>query len=236
LQPTFSETKKQHFMKTRLFVTIVTLVICSSVSAQISFGVQAGAVLSKPSVKQTTDFGEIKPESKFGFSGGLIADVPFGDEPLRLMPELKFVQKGVKYDFSAEVFGQTFKLEGNSNINYIELPVNLAYAFNMGKNKLFLGAGPYAAVGLSGRSTGKSSVNGEPAEETDEKIEFGSDEDQTKKFDYGGNIMAGYFMNNGVMLKLNYSRGFANLSNEADSKFRNQYFGLTIAYFMNRGE
>jgi hypothetical protein len=207
-------------------------VIYSSVSAQVSFGVQAGAVLSKPSAKQSTDFGEIKPESKFGFSGGLIADIPFGDEPLRLMPELKFVQKGVKYDFSAEAFGQVFKIEGNSNINYVELPVNLAYAFEMGGNKLFLGAGPYAAIGLNGNTKGKSSVNGEPAEETDDKIEFGSEVDQTKRFDYGGNVMAGYFMNNGVMLKLNYSRGFANLSNEADSKYRNQYLGLSIAYFL----
>lgn len=223
-------------MKTRLFVTIVALVICSSVSAQISFGVQGGAVLSKPSVKQATDFGDIKPKSKIGFTGGLIADVPFGDEPLRLMPELKFVQKGVKYDFSAELFGQTFKLEGNSNINYIELPVNLAYAFPLGKNKLFLGAGPYGAYGLSGKSKGTSSVNGETAEETDEKIEFGSSEDQTKRFDYGANIMAGYFMNNGLMIKLNYSRGFANLSNVTDEKYHNQYLGLSVAYFLKGGQ
>ncbi len=224
-------------MKTRLFVTIVALVICSSAVAQINFGVQAGASLSKPSSRQTTDFGtEIKPESRIGFMGGLIADVPFGDETLRLMPELNFIQKGVKYNFSTSLFGQNVSVEGKSNINYIELPVNLAYAFSLGDNKLFIGAGPYAAVGLSGSSKGKSSINGQASEETDEKVEFGSDEGQSKRFDYGGNVMAGYFMNNGLMLKLNYSHGIANLSNVSDNKYRNQYFGLTLAYFLNGGE
>ena len=222
-------------MKTRLCITILSLVISSAAMSQITFGVQAGAVLSKPSTKVSTDFGtEIKPDSRFGFSGGLIADIPFGDEPLRMMPELKFVQKGAKYNFATTFLGQNIKLEGNSNVNYVELPVNLAYAFKLGDNKLFVGAGPYAAYGLSGKNKATGSVNGEPAEETSEDVKFGSEEGQMKRFDYGGNLMVGYFMKSGLMFKANYTRGFADLSNGNDEKYNNSYFGLSLAYFINR--
>jgi len=221
-------------MKTRLCITILSLIVSSAAMSQITFGVQAGAVLSKPSTKISTDLATIKPDSRFGFSGGLIADIPFGDEPLRMVPELKFVQKGAKYNFATTILGQELKLEGNSNVNYIELPVNLAYAFKLGNNKLFVGGGPYAGYGLSGKNKGTGSVNGQPSEESSEDIEFGSEEGQMKRFDYGGNLMVGYFMQSGLMIKANYTRGFANLANGNDEKYNNSYFGLSLAYFINR--
>ncbi len=53
--------------------------------------------------------------------------------------------------------------------------------------------------------------------------------------DFGANFMAGYIMNNGLMLKVNYSLGLANLSNVSDSDWKNRYFGVTLGYFFLRG-
>jgi hypothetical protein len=230
-------------MKLKLVLPLFALVlVANAASAQISLGAQAGAVFAK---SKTDDFSSAIPgidlstKNRVGFTAGLIADIPIGESGLRLMPELNFVQKGLKADGTVDIdlgAGQfiSAQTEANLGLAYIDIPVNLAYAFEAGSGRFIIGAGPYAGFGLSGKSKVKVSALGQSEEEEDD-IEFGSDEDQIKRMDFGANFMAGYIMNNGLMLKVNYSLGLANLSNVSDSDWKNRYFGVTLGYFFLRG-
>lgn len=221
-------------MNAKILLSAVCLVVASSAMSQVSLGVQGGGVLSMAKAEQEILTGQtIKGTSKFGWQAGLIADIPFGEGALRLMPELNYVNKGYKLNTSVNVLGQTIAVDGTSNMNYLELPLNLAYTVPAGDNYFILGAGPYGAYGLSGKNKVTTTTGGlEDSQE--ESVKFGSEEDQIKRFDYGVNFVAGYLMGNGMMVKLNYSLGLAELSNTSGVKYKNSYIGLTIGYFFKR--
>jgi len=230
-------------MNLKPILPVLALVFfANAASAQISLGGQAGAVFAK---SKTDDFSSTIPgidlstKNRIGFSAGLIADIPIGESGLRVIPELNFVQKGLKAEGNVDIDlggGQIIaaQTEADINLSHIEIPVNLAYAFEAGNGRFIIGAGPYAGFGLSGKSKVKVSALGQSEEEEDD-IEFGSEEDQIKRMDFGANFMAGYIMNNGLMLKVNYSLGLANLSNTSESDWKNRYFGVTLGYFFLRG-
>jgi hypothetical protein len=224
-------------MKLKLLIpSLVLLFAGTAASAQVSLAGQAGAVFSKAKTEEIGDITglQYKEKSRVGFSAGLLADIPFGESGLRLMPELLYVQKGLKASGSLDFLGQSISAETNTNIAYLDLPVNLAYAFDLSSGRLFVGAGPYAGLGLNGRTKAKITAQGQTSEE-DEDVDFGSGEEQVKRFDFGANVMAGYIMSNGLLIKVNYSHGFANLSNAPDGDWKNRYFGVSVGYFFLRG-
>jgi hypothetical protein len=228
-------------MKLKLVLPVFALVlVANAASAQVSLGAQAGAVFSKSKTDDLSSLTgiDIDTKNRIGFTAGLIADIPIGESGFRVMPELNYVQKGVKADGSVEIdiFGQlvTADTEVDIPFSYLELPVNLAYAVEAGNGRFVIGAGPYAAYGLSAKAKIKVSALGQ-SEEEEEDFEFGSGDDQVKRMDFGANFMAAYIMHNGLMLKVNYSLGLTNLSNTSDSDWKNRYFGVTVGYFFLRG-
>ena len=229
-------------MKLNHIIPALALIfIGHSASAQFSLGAQAGAVFAKSKTDELSSLTgfDLSSKNRVGFSAGLIGDMPIGESGLRLMPELNFVQKGLKADGSVtiDILGQlvTAETEASVNLSYLELPVNLAYAVPAGPGNLIIGAGPYAGFALSGKTKAKVSALGQ-SEEEEQDIEFGSADDQLKRMDFGANFMAGYIMENGLMLKVNYSLGLSNLSNTSQSDWKNRYFGVSLGYFFLRGE
>ena len=80
---------------------------------------------------------------------------------------------------------------------------------------------PYAALGLTAKN-----------KYTDERIKFGSSNDQLKQWDYG--IMPGITIPLGdIELFTGYKIGLNNLSNNSDVEFYNRgvYFRLTLQFF-----
>jgi Outer membrane protein beta-barrel domain len=237
----FITNPKFNRMKLKFIVPSLALLFAAgAASAQISIGAQAGVAFAKSKTDEFSGVSgfELSTKNRIGFTGGLVADIPFGESGFRLMPELNFVQKGLKADGTVEIdiLGQivSAQTEADISLSYIDLPVNLAYAVEVGNGRLIVGAGPYASIGLSGRTKVKLTALGQSEEESDD-LEFGSGEDQLKRMDFGANFMAGYIMNNGFLVKLNYSLGLTNLSNTSESDFKNRYFGLTVGYFFLRG-
>lgn len=218
-------------MKTKLLFLSLLLIAGYTTSAQVSLGVQGGVVLSNASADQSDFTFESKPKSRFSWQAGLMADVPFGEGGFRLLPELKFVSKGFKASEDVAGLGS---VTGNVGLSYIELPVNLGYALDLGGAQLVLGAGPYLGFGLSGKAKYDVTIAGAGSQSVEEDIEFGSGEDQLKAFDYGANMMAGILFENGFMVKANYSLGLANLSNIPQSSFKNNYLGFSLVYFFKR--
>jgi hypothetical protein len=235
------ETGKISRMKKNLLSSSILSLLLFSASAQVSFGVQGGAVFSKP--KSTYEVNSTLPitveaSGRTGFSAGLFADLPLGESGFRLMPELSYVSKGGKgstqFGITIPSGPQQIGLDFTSTINYLELPFNLAYSVPVSDYFIILGSGPYVAMGLNGKT--KVVISDDVGvTEQEESVVFGSTGDEIRRWDYGANLMAGFIHPSGLMLKANYSLGIPNLANEGNPELRNRYFGLSLVYFLVKG-
>jgi len=125
---------------------------------------------------------------------------------------------------------------------YIQVPLNLVVNVPIGTtSKLFFNAGPYAAIGVGGKSKLETKV-GLIESNSSEDIEFSNDDPFTsgqddaaynklKRFDYGINAGAGLDLST-FIIKANYGLGLAKINstesnNSADDK--NKYRTLSIS-------
>ncbi len=156
----------------------------------IALGAKAQQVVFAPEVglnlfNQTQKLGntELSPDYKVGFKAGGVVNIPVA-AGFYIQPGVFYSTKGFKY--STEVLG--IKTETSTNLGYIEVPVNALYRFDLGNaGGLFVSAGPYAAFAVNGKN--KTTVG---SVETKNNVEFGSDANETKRFDYGLNAGLGY--------------------------------------------
>ncbi len=125
---------------------------------------------------------------------------------------------------------------------YIEVPLNVIVNFPLATNTgIFFNAGPYAAVGIGGKSKLESKIG--PLQSTSERdIKFSNDDpftseqddaayDKLKRFDFGVNLGAGLDLNK-IILKANYGLGLTKINstesnNSADDK--NKYRTITVS-------
>lgn len=156
-------------MKTKWLFLSLLLIAGYTTSAQVSLGVQGGVVRSNVSGDQSELTFDTKPQSKFSWQAGLIADIPLGESGFRFIPELKYVNKGFKANTTVDFLGQTTTIDGSSSIGYIELPINFGYALDLGGVQLVLGAGPYLGYGIGGKNKFEAKVNGNVVQSIDEK-------------------------------------------------------------------
>ena len=203
----------------KIFLTLILCGFAGAMFAQgINFGVTAGLNVSNATAKQGSI--SVSEDWKAGFQAGVFMDYALSPN-LSLIPELLFAQRGTKSKFEEE--GLT--LSDKTTLNYLQLPVNLAYKFDLGMNqKLFPFAGIYLGYGLSG--TYKSEFNGE-SESTD--IKFGSSEEEMKAFDYGVNFGVGYQFER-IVFKVQYNLGLANLYNGDGASLKHKNVAVTVGY------
>lgn len=190
----------------------------------VSFGVKAGLAL--PSQTGSGMGLSMNTSSKTSFYVGGVANINLS--PIfSLQPGLTYIGKGGKMDFSdmAEEAGidpeDADALKATINFSYLELPVNLLANFAAGTGKAFFGAGPYAAYALSGNA--KSG-------DLKEDAEFGSDEGQVKRMEFGVNFLGGYQLNNGLNLHVGYGLGLSNLENSSNSSTKNKVFSVGLGF------
>jgi len=198
-------------MKKVLFVGILCILSVSATFAQTRFGVTAGLNTSNI----TGD--DVNGKYKAGFQAGLVAD--FGiTENFSVIPELLFSQRGGKENLGDGTYSMT--------LNYLQLPVNLAYKFHVGYgSKLFIFAGPYVGYGISAseKITGSGASASVP-------LEFGSGTEQIKPLDFGVNAGIGYQYEK-IFFKLQYNLGLANMSNVESASMKNTNIAVTVGYF-----
>ncbi len=237
--------------KVFLFVSIAAL--STSAIAQVNFGAQVGGNMANVTSESTEGGTTVKDKtkSKFGFLLGVVAQVPLSSS-LSFRPELNFIQKGSKQnESSTETFGgSTITSVGKAEItlNFIELPLNIVYSVPAGTGTAFFGAGPSIGYGLSGKSKSDFTVTttqtGQPTEtitesdKSDVKFDGKKDEDVAandnnahfKALDFGGNIMAGYKLTNGMYINVGYTMGFSNLNSNANESFKTKGFQVKLGY------
>lgn len=207
-------------MKKLLSLTAALFLIGAIANAQTArFGFSAGATLGSQSSKSSGI--SINSSSKAGLTLGVMSDISLSDA-FSFQPGLNFTQKGGKFDFSDLGFPGAGDV--TYTLNYVELPLNVVFKAEAGSGKFFVGAGPSLGFGISGKLKSGSE---------EEDVNFGSNaEDDLKPFDFGGNIVAGYELSNGLFFALNYNTTLNNLSTESDVTTRNRYFGIRIGYLL----
>lgn len=199
-------------MKQKLiFICILSFALLNA-NAQ-RFGIKAGVSLAK-GVYEYTETG-ISTANLIGFQAGLIAEIPLSDA-LYLNSGALFSQKGTKLS----MLGVEIKFP----VNYVEVPLNLAYKYDLGPLKLFAQAGPYLGYGLSAKV-----ISGG----TEETIDFGTEVDQMKRLDYGANFGGGIEIG-AIQIGANYGLGLANMSNDPDETMKNGVLSFTVAVLFGK--
>jgi hypothetical protein len=222
-------------MKTKFIALASFLLVVNQVSqAQVLKG---GINLANVSITNDGDIDDNKMLTSFqvGFTGNLKI-APF----LFFQPGILFTGKGSKTQ-SGEITDATY-YRATSNPYYIEVPANFVFKTPTGPIKFFAGAGPYIAVGVSGKNKVDGKILG-ASFSSEKSIEWSNDDPSTldyeegsgygimKRFDYGLNGIAGIETKN-IVLSVNYGYGLAKLqsgsNSSADDKNKHRVLSFTV--------
>jgi hypothetical protein len=199
-------------MKQKLILICILGVLFVNANAQ-RIGIKAGLSLANAQYEYAET--SISTSNLIGIQAGLIGEVPISNE-IFFNSGMLFSQKGTKLSLLG--------VEVDFPINYLEIPINLAYKYDMGSAKLFAQAGPYLGVGLSAKMKGAGQ---------EETIDFGSETDQMNRLDFGLNFAAGLEIKS-VQIGINYGLGLTNLSNDPDESMKNGVLSFSAVLFFGQ--
>ena len=204
-----------------LMVAVMIAAVSASFAQDFTFGARVGMNVANIG-------GDPKPEmdAKLGFKAGIVADFPLADN-IYLEPGLYFSPKGAKKEYS--VLGVTSKTY--CNLNYVEIPINGVYKFEVNSNFAVRGhVGPYFGFGILGKT--KTKVDGKVDKESkvsnfkDGHNKYDAPHNDYSKFDFGLNFGAGIEFSV-CYLGVQYGMGFVDFNrNRGDQKLRNNVFSV----------
>lgn len=169
------------------------------------------------------------------FNAGVVGVIPLGST-FEIRTGLDLQSKGTE---SSTALTDGIKTTYKVNPLYLELPANIAIMLPFNERvKAYIGAGPYAAVGIGGKLKTITETNGASATAS-KSIEWGNDNPlnsddrngtvgsgQFKRFDFGANIIGGLDFGR-VGVHAQYGIGLTNTapggSNENNANKNNQH-------------
>jgi len=187
--------------------------------------------------------GEIgKEKMRFGYSLGIIINIPLR-EKLSLESSILYSTKGNKSELSTNngknSYLTGYDLFSETQLNYIDIPVNLKISHPLGVVRIFVAIGPYFAIGTKGtvnRDITFRYYNGRVDQSEDKyDLQLGnSSSDHIKRFDYGVGYRLGVEYNS-FQLGASYSQGLLNIfpnQNVSGASIKNRVFQVSVAYFL----
>lgn len=231
-----------YYMKIKLLSFSAALVFAGLSAGAQNGQIRAGINLANVSV---TDGGRVDQANQLtSFQVGLLTDISLGANLLALQTGVLYTGKGSMVQKGtagqAGYFKQTF------NPRYLELPVNVLVKAPLGStSRVFVGAGPYVAMGVGGNisTEGTRAILGNYSYERD--ITFSNDDPTTfseeegtglgvvRRFDYGLNGMAGIEGKN-LVLGVNYGLGLAKLqsgtNSNSDNNNKHRVLSFTLGF------
>lgn len=209
---------------------VIMLTISMGSYAQI-FGVKGGLNLSNLLMKDDEDTYSDDFKMKTGFHAGLTAEFPV-TESFSFETGLLLSTKGFRISEEETYLGETETYEGKLNLLYLDIPFTAKAYYDLGGAMIYGVFGPYAGIGLSGKTKVESTYGGE-SETDEENIKWGSDEaeDDLKRVDFGLTVGAGVELSS-VQVGLNYNLGLANISPDTENgnRIKNRVVGLSVGY------
>jgi hypothetical protein len=186
------------------------------------FMIRGGANFANISV---TDNGRVDEANMLtSFHAGIGIDAPLASV-LSLQTGLLLSGKGSETE-SGQPANPTY-LKATSNPLYVELPLNLVVKMPLTEyTRIYVGAGPYAAMGVGGKNKVEGKVIGIPTN-SERDIVYSDDNPFTrpeenagygklKRFDYGVNAQAGLDFNK-FAIGVNYGYGFAKINSNTNN-------------------
>ena len=222
-------------MKNRILTGVFSFFVIV-VSSQTKYGVQASGIMSTASFNESQN-DHINKDLNAGFGAGVFAEFPVNSK-LTIKPGLNFMKKGVKVSNNYTAEGSQFKENIKANLNYLEVPVLAIYNFKGHDGKWFVGAGPSASYGISGKLKGDVEINdGESTDKASFNVDAFKNENENganfKRLDIGLGAVAGHNINKNLAVQLNYLHGLSNIANASDfesNKFKNRNMMLSLKY------
>ena len=231
-----------------LLLTAVAITSSASMQAQVKnlnpggIYIKGGLSLSNISVNTNGTVNDAKTLTTF--HAGIVGDIPLLPI-LSLQAGLSLNGKGAKSEYYADNNNKNDNyIKAKFNPLYLELPVNLVLKFPIGDNsRFFIGAGPYAAIGIGGKTKTDVKILG-VSSSSDENITFNNDNPTTsqqedasftrvRKFDYGVNALAGIETGK-LLLGVNYGLGLTKINSNGDnnSNDKNKYrvFSVSVGF------
>lgn len=211
----------------KMFLVAAATVIATVSFSQAKFGFQAIGNASTASLKGDNLAG-FKKSTKIGFGGGIVADLPVAKN-FSVRPSLNFLQKKSSLVYTG-VTNQKFTTE--SELNYLELPVNFVYKVPLQAASVYFGAGPSVGYGISGKIKSQGVLPGDNEQINDSSDPFKEVEGETlmKRVDVSANFLAGVEFNNGIFVNAGYLLGLTNISKNQDGGYKNRGILLTVGF------
>ena len=226
----------------KLLLLATTLLSAASVAqAQVRFtaGPQVGYNLTTVNFKVDNGAATYATSSKSGFAAGVMADIGFGH--LALQPAVQFAQKG--YD---QVATYSLVTSNRIRLNYLAIPINLAYTQHSDGQGAQVFAGPYLGILLGGNYSAET-TGGQVSNPERGKVvaaesytpSFSDSNFYSRRVDAGLQFGLGYRYQ-GLLLQAAYSLGLTNQASVAEQRaggspyppitYRNRAFQLSLAY------
>ncbi|WP_127133114.1 porin family protein [Pseudoflavitalea rhizosphaerae] len=210
-------------MKQLIIIVVACSLSMTTMAQQSKVFIKGG--LNLANISKNSD-GEVDDANTLAsFHVGLMADLPVG-QFFAIQPGLLFTGKGSKIQNGSSSDNNYYK--ATTNPLYVELPVNAVFKIPLETNsQLFVGAGPYAALGVGGKRKIEGKLLGVEYSRKD-NIEFSNDDPTTfneeegaglgvmRRFDFGVNATAGLILNK-FLVQVNYGLGLTKLQSGADN-------------------
>ena len=230
----------------KIVLALAMVAMVGAVSAQgLSLGIKGGANMSNLYGKEVKD-----TKMKLGFNVGVAADYEF-ESNVAIQSGLYFTTKGAKLS-STNIDQKVgdIKLSGTvdktANAMYLQIPLHLAYKIDVTPGaRVVLHAGPYAAYGVGGKISGKSTVKVSGNVPADQKaavdaalkqINASTNSVNTfdkkmgyKPFDAGVGIGVGAEFGS-LLVDLGWDMGLLNISRNKDVNVKNQNAHLAVGF------
>lgn len=207
----------------KMMILLVGVFFATGVCAQspLGFGLKAG--VNFPKYHYAGDNSSYETNTTTNFHVTAFLDAPLGGRFLSLQPGVSLQGKGA--ELRNNLLG-TLK----QNTMWVEIPVNLVAKIPMPyTGNFFIGAGPYVGFGISGENKYDSDWGS-----AEDEFDFGSD-GTLKSTDFGLNIIAGFQLNQGLMIHGGYGMGLSDIrgSNSdyfPDNRLTNRVWTVGIGF------
>ena len=185
----------------KVFLSFLLAASFAGASAQVQFGVKAGANIAN---MIGDDAGDAK--SKFGFNAGAFVEIPVAEQ-FSVKPELVYSLQGAK----AEI--DELDEDVKTNLSYLNIPILAKYNISEG---FFAETGPQIGFLMSAKAKAGD-------EDTDIKDAF-------KSTDFAWALGVGYELAQGLGFNARYNLGLSKIGEEGDAKVKNGVFQFGVFY------
>ncbi len=227
-------------MKTLIVLFTTTIIALAGYSQEGAVYLKGGVNLANIS---TSSDGRINNANGLvSFHVGFMGDAPLG-KFFAVQPGILFTGKGSKTQTGQP--GDSYYYKATSNPLYVEVPVNFVFKVPLAKDgsSFFVGAGPYAAVGVGGKNKVEGNA-GLVSFKGNDAIKFSNDDPTTfneqegaglgimRRFDFGLNATAGLELDK-VLLSVNYGYGLTKINSVAkndNDKNKHRVLSLSLGF------